>query len=67
MALNIPVRTNIGPIGLEMTLSQDKISFLDYITVTFSGAVDGDDEDYPLVYYLGVEMFGINIWLIASE
>eukprot|EP00360_Condylostoma_magnum_P001226 CAMPEP_0168314596 /NCGR_PEP_ID=MMETSP0210-20121227/9162_1 /TAXON_ID=40633 /ORGANISM="Condylostoma magnum, Strain COL2" /LENGTH=62 /DNA_ID=CAMNT_0008284437 /DNA_START=2622 /DNA_END=2810 /DNA_ORIENTATION=+ len=50
-----------------MTLSQDKIAFLDYIRVTFSGATDGDGEDYPLIYYLGVEMFGVNIWLIASE
>eukprot|EP00360_Condylostoma_magnum_P000215 CAMPEP_0168316440 /NCGR_PEP_ID=MMETSP0210-20121227/15483_1 /TAXON_ID=40633 /ORGANISM="Condylostoma magnum, Strain COL2" /LENGTH=56 /DNA_ID=CAMNT_0008297079 /DNA_START=2812 /DNA_END=2982 /DNA_ORIENTATION=+ len=50
-----------------MTLSKNRITFLDKIRVTFSGAADGDGQDYPLIYHLGVEMFGANIWVIASE
>lgn len=63
MFLNLPVLTNIGPVGLEMDVNPTISTFTDITTVTFSGATDGDEEDYPLIYFVGVRIFGINIWL----
>jgi len=50
-----------------MSISATVCTFLDYVRVSFSGAVDGDGEDYPLVYYIGVRMFGIDVWRYLGE